>query len=152
MTKRAVLAAMLTACALGSGCHRQPAAPKVAVDRAWVRMPALAGGSAAGYFTATSSTGDRLLAVTAPGARVELHESMTERGMTMMKPLAAVALPADRKVAFAPGGRHLMIFGLDAKAKPRDRIALTFHFGSAPPVTAPARLVGPGEGPPGDGD
>jgi copper(I)-binding protein len=72
--------------------------------------------------------------------------------MTMMRQLAGIALPAGETIAFAPGGKHLMIFGLDPKLKPRDRLRLTFRFRAAPPVEAEARLVGPADGPPGDGD
>ena len=63
-----------------------------------------------------------------------------------------VPLPAGEKIAFEPGGKHLMIFGLDPKLKPRDRLRLTFKFRVAPPVEVEARLVGPADGPPGDGD
>jgi copper(I)-binding protein len=147
---RLLLLAAAAAMPLAS-CHRDPGSPAVSVKRAWVRLPAVAGGAAAGYFTALANRDDSLVAVSAPGVRVELHESMMHGGMTMMRPLAAVALPAGDKIAFAPGGKHLMIFGLDGP-KPRGRLHLTFKFRSAPPVEAEARLVGPADGPPGDGD
>ena len=144
---------LLAAAAMSlASCHRAAGSPAVSVKRAWVRLPAVAGGAAAGYFTATANRDDGLLAVTAPGARIELHESMTKGGMTSMRPLTAVALPAGEKIAFEPGGKHLMIFGLGPNLKPRDRLRLTFRFRSAPPVEAEARLVGPADGPPGDGD
>jgi copper(I)-binding protein len=132
------------------GCHRQPAQPAVSIAQPWVRLPAVPGGEGAGYFTATSAADDILLGVAAPGARIEMHESMTHSGMASMRPLADVALPAGGTVSFAPGGKHLMIHGLDPKLKKGGTIALIFRFRSAPPVTAAARLVGPGDGPPAD--
>ena len=144
---------LLAAAALSlASCHRDSGSPSVTVKRAWVRLPALAGGAAAGYFTARANRDDALVSVGAPNARVELHESMSHGGMTMMRPLAALPLPAGEKIAFEPGGKHLMIFGLDPKLKPRDRLRLTFKFRVAPPVEVEARLVGPADGPPGDGD
>jgi hypothetical protein len=144
---------ILAAAALSlASCHRDSGSPSVTVKRAWVRLPAVAGGAAAGYFTARANRDDELVSVSAPNARVELHESMSHGGMTMMRQLAGIALPAGETIAFAPGGKHLMIFGLDPKLKPRDRLRLTFRFRTAPPVEAEARLVGPADGPPGDGD
>jgi copper(I)-binding protein len=144
---------LLAAAALSvASCHRDSGSPAVSVERAWVRLPAVAGGAAAGYFTARSNRDDSLLSVSAPGARLELHESMTHGGMTSMRPLTAVDLPAGQNIAFEPGGKHLMIFGLDPKLKPRDRLRLIFRFRSAPQVETEARLIGPADGPPGDGD
>ena len=144
---------LLAAAAMSlASCHRDPGSPAVSVKRAWVRLPAVAGGAGAGYFTASANRDDSLVAVDSAGARIELHESMTHGGMTSMRPLAAAALPAGEKIAFEPGGKHLMIFGLDPKLKPGDRLRLTFRFRSAPPVEAAARLVGAGDAPPGDGD
>jgi copper(I)-binding protein len=153
MTYRMTPLLLLAAAALSlASCHRDGGAPSVSVKRAWVRLPAVAGGAAAGYFTARASRDDALLGVSAAGARIELHESMSHGGMTMMRPLANVGLPAGEAIAFAPGGKHLMIFGLGPNLKPGGRLRLTFKFRSAPPVEAEARLVGPADGPPGDGD
>ena len=144
---------LLAAAAMGlASCHGGSGSPSVSVKRAWVRLPAVEGGAAAGYFTAKSNGDDSLLEVSTPGARIELHESMNQGGMTGMRPRANVELPAGGKVGFEPGGKHLMIFGLGPNLKPRDRLPLTFRFRSAPPVEVEARLVAAGDGPPGDGD
>jgi hypothetical protein len=156
MQKPILLLAVAAASLVLGGCDRGPAKPKVSISRAWVRLPALPGGAGAGYFTAEASTADTLLAVSGPGLRIALHESMSDHGMMTMRPLASVPLAAGERIAFAPAGRHLMIFGLDAPGRARaragQRIALTFRFRAAPPVTVEARIVGPGAGPPGDGD
>jgi copper(I)-binding protein len=147
-----LMAAMLP---LGS-CHRASPGPGVVVEHAWVRLPAVTGGAAAGYFAATATADDALLGVSAPGARVELHETMSITGsgtmgaMTGMRPIASVALPAGDEVRFAPGGKHLMIFGLDSKLKKGGTAPLTFRFRTSAPVTAPAQLVGPADPAPED--
>src|SRR5438309_11279869 len=82
------------------GCHEAPADGGVSVEHVWVRLPALPGGAAAGYFTATAPADDTLLGISAPGARIELHETMAMAGagamgaMTGMRPLANVPLAA----------------------------------------------------------
>jgi len=125
------------------------AAPAVAapqVTDAWVRLPAVAGRPAGGYFTAHGgSAADTLLSVTSPGAeRIETH-TMVQDGATMkMRAEPRVALPAGGTLQFAPGGRHLMLFGLEAGLKPGDRLPLTFRFESGATVTveAEARAAG----------
>jgi copper(I)-binding protein len=144
-------AAMAALLALGA-CHQRPSAPKVRIERAWIRLPAVPGGEGAGYFTAVAATNDHLLAVSAPGVRIELHETMAQGTMISMRPIARIALPRGDKIAFAPGGRHLMILGLSPALKPGGRFPLSFRFAAAPAVTVEARLVGPGQSAPGDGD
>jgi hypothetical protein len=136
-----------------AGCHKAEPATGVSITDAWVRLPAVPGQAGAGYFTARAVPADTLLSVSAPGARVEMHETMSMGGgamgaMTGMRPVASVLLPAGEAVRFAPGGKHLMIFDLDPKLKKGGTIRFTFRFRKAPPVTASAQLVGPADPPP----
>lgn len=146
---RLTMAAALLALA---GCRGGTPQTGVSVEHVWVRLPAVAGGAGAGYFAATAPADDALLAVTTRGARIELHESMTHEGMTSMRPLRTVALPAGDEVRFAPGGKHLMIFGLDRGLKKGGTLPLTFRFRASPAVTVNARLVGAGDAPPEDAE
>jgi copper(I)-binding protein len=144
--------AMAAALLALAGCHGGTPQAGVSVEHVWVRLPAVPGGAGAGYFTATAPADDALLGVTAGGARIELHESMTAGGMTSMRPLRTVALGAGDEVRFAPAGKHLMIFGLDPGLKKGGTLPLTFRFRASPPVTATARLVGAGDAPPEDAE
>lgn len=147
------MAAAVAALPALAGCHREGPKSGVSVEHVWVRLPAVPGQPGAGYFTATAAAGDALVAVSAPGARIELHESMTMGGgMTSMQPLASVAMAPGEAVRFAPAGKHLMIYGLDPKLKKGGTIPLTFRFRASPPVTTAASLVGAGDAPPADGD
>lgn len=103
------------------------------VRNAVVRLAAVSGRPAAGYFSLEGGvTNDRLTGVTgSPGIRVELHESMTMHGAMSMIALKSVDVPANGQVAFAPGGKHLMIYGLPATMKPGTPVLLTFHFAKA---------------------
>jgi periplasmic copper chaperone A len=126
-----------------AGCSRTTERPEVQVEHAWLRLPASPGGPAAGYFVAKANGGgEAIVAASVPNARVEMHESMTVNHMSSMRPIDAAPFDGER-IVFAPGGKHLMIFGLDAKAG--GTLPLTLRFKSAPPVTVQARLVAAGQ-------
>jgi copper(I)-binding protein len=42
---------------------------------------------------------------------IELHVTVTEEGVAKMRREDSVIVPAGGRVEFAPGGRHLMLFG-----------------------------------------
>ena len=118
------------------------------VEEAWVRLPAVPGRPAAAYFTVDGGPAPRTLyRVTADRAlRAELHESMGGAGGAMsMRPLQSVAIPAGEEVAFAPGGRHVMLFDLDAAAKPGTTTMLTFVFDGNERLYRKAWIVGAGD-------
>ncbi|WP_223796166.1 copper chaperone PCu(A)C [Sphingomonas nostoxanthinifaciens] len=142
MIARTALVALL----LLGACHREAAAPKVV--RAWVRLPAVAGLPAAGYFTIEGGSADeRLVKIESTLARrTEMHQSMKGMGaMTTMAPLADVAVPAHGQVAFAPGGRHAMLFDLDRAVAPGTAVPLRFGFASGRTAEAEAKTVGAGD-------
>jgi hypothetical protein len=65
-----------------------------------------------------------------------------------MKQHKEIEFPSRGELVFEPGGRHAMLFGISPKVKPGDRIALTFSFNVAPPITVEAQVVAAGgEGP-----
>lgn len=108
------------------------------VTGAWVRANPVPGRPAAGYFTlAGGSQPDRLVAVTAPPARIEMHSMSMAGGVMKMARLDGVPVPAGASVAFAPGGNHLMVFDLPAGAK---SLPMTFVFASGRTVTATAEV------------
>lgn len=139
------IAAALGLAVLAGGCDRSPAT--LSVDHAWVRLAAVPGRPAAAYFTLHGGAAPaRLIAVTSDVAlRSEMHQSMTgARGMTTMAPVDAVAVPAHGPVTFAPGGRHVMLFGVSPRVKPGDTMQLTFTFADSTriPVDAPTVAAG----------
>jgi copper(I)-binding protein len=110
----------------------QAAAGPLAVAGAWSR-PAVAGTNAVGYLTLANSgrTADALVRVESPlAARVEMHSSSMAGGVMSMRPEPRVAVPAGGKVAFAPGGYHLMLIGLTRTVKAGDTIPATLTFAS----------------------
>lgn len=93
------------------------APPGLALRDAWVRaMPPVADSTAA-YFALANQGAE---AVVLEGARAEgarhamLHGVADSEGARRMVHLDRIEVPAGGEVVFAPGGRHLMLTGLDA--------------------------------------
>ena len=129
-----------------SACH-QPA-EWAEVSNPWVRLAAVPSNPSAAYFTLRGGPKDRtLIGVSTPAAtRAEMHESMNAGGMMSMAPLKLVALRAGGEVSFAPGGKHVMLYGL--KAQPGGSVPLTFTFADGRTLTAQAKVVGAGDSAP----
>lgn len=142
---------VIAAAAVLTGCAGEQPPAAATIEQAWVRLPAAPGVAGAGYFSATlGAPGDAITSVASPSAtRIELHEAVEADGVTRMVPLARAAHEGSAPIRFAPGGKHLMIFGLDPALRSGGEVALTFTFAQAPPATVRARLVSPGAGAPG---
>ncbi|HVI99190.1 MAG TPA: copper chaperone PCu(A)C [Sphingomonas sp.] len=143
MSRSAPFAIVLAAAAALSGCHKQD---QIAVTDAWVRLPAVPGRPAAAYFTLHGMSKDSALinVATTVAIRTEMHESMTEHGMARMAPIKTVPLPADATVAFAPGGKHVMLFEMNPGIKPGATVPLTLTFTGFPRVEVDAVAVAAG--------
>lgn len=120
------------------------------LNHAWVRLPAVAGRPAAAYFTLTGGAGDdALIGVSSPAAqRSELHESMEHGGVMSMQAIPTVPLGAGAQMDFAPGGKHVMLFDVDAGLQPGGKVILVADFETGPDVMVEALLVAPGGEPP----
>lgn len=113
------------------------------VQDAWVRLNPVPGRPSAGYLTVTGGgQADRLIGVTAPGARIEMHSMAMTGGVMSMAKLDGVAVPAGATVNFASGGNHLMIFGLSGTPK---TLPVTLAFGSGKKVTVTAAVRAAGD-------
>lgn len=126
-------------------------ASEVTVDNAWLRLPAAAENPGAAYFTVTGgSKADTLLSVSTSAAlRTEMHESMKgDHGMMEMKPITDIAIPANAKLAFEPGGKHIMLFSISPNVKAGEEVPLSLSFASGKKVDVSAKVVTTGESAP----
>ena len=129
-----------------AACHRAASEPKV--THAWVRLPAVAGQPAAGYFTIHGGRSDaRLVRMeSALAAKAEMHQSMAGMaGMATMVPLDHVDVPAGGRVEFKPGGNHAMLIGLDPVVKVGTAVPLRFGFADGTTAEAEAKTVSAGQ-------
>ena len=119
---------------------------ELSVDDAWVRLGAVTGRPAAAYFIVHGGpTPTTLISATTDVAiRSEMHGTMDKGGMSTMTPLAKVEIPANTDVAFAPGGRHVMLFDMNSGIKPADRVTLTFAFADGTRIINNATVVAAG--------
>ncbi len=115
-------------------------------SNAWVRAAAVPGRPAAGYLTIKGGgQPDTLVEVTAPGVRVEMHSMSMDGGVMKMAKLDSVPVPAGATVGFAPGGNHLMIFGMSGAPK---TLPLTLKFRSGATLTTTADVRAPSDAAP----
>ena len=116
------------------------------MDGAWARLGAVTGRPAAAYFTVHGGpTPATLISVTTDVAiKSEMHETMDKGGMSTMAPLAKVEIPANTDAAFAPGGRHVMLFDMNSGIKPADRVTLTSAFADGTRIINNATVVAAG--------
>lgn len=121
---------------------------EIEVGEAWVRLPAAAGRPGSGYFTMTGGpeTTTLVSARSDLAVRTELHATVRmPNGAMTMRPLAGVPVPARGEVRFAPGGRHLMFYGLSPSLKPGGSTILTFTFADGRRIERKAWAIGPGD-------
>ena len=129
-----------------SGCSQQKAVR--GVEQAEVRLPAVKGNPGAAYFTLKGgATDERLAEVSSPQViRVALHDSSMKDGMmSMSKMESGVAIPAGGSVAFAPGGRHAMLFDINPSVKPGGTLKLIFTYGDGSKVETDATVKAAGD-------
>lgn len=116
-------------------------ATELAVKNATIRFSPVKGNPGAIYFKITGGPADTALtSVTVKGAeRTEIHESAENGGVASMNKVDEIAVPAGQTVALAPGGYHVMIFGME---KPKgDTVPFTAIFSDGSELEANAQVT-----------
>lgn len=113
----------------------QATAP-VGASQAWIRW--LPGDlPVAGYVTLSNGTAKplELVAASSPAfKRIEFHHSMEMDGMSRMKPVSRVTIPAHGRFRFKPGAYHLMMWRKQ-DIEPGERVPVTFTFADGSRLT-----------------
>ena len=129
-----------------SGCgDRQES--RTAISNGWIRLPAVPGQPAAGYFTLEATKDHKaLVRITSSRAgRIEMHKTEMAGSMAGMKKVERISVTDGREIEFAPGGRHLMLFELDPSLKAGDTADIVLHFEQGGLASFQATVVGPGD-------
>lgn len=85
---------------------------------------------------------DALRGLTSPAAgRAGLHRSEQEGGLSRMRAVDSIAVPAGGEARLAPGGFHGMLEALAAPLVAGDTLAVTLHFRGAGDVEVRALVV-----------
>lgn len=115
------------------------------VSEAWIRV--LPGGApAGGYFVLRNGARQPVVLVGARSAafgHVMMHQTAEEGGVSRMLPVERVEVPAGGKVAFAPGGYHLMLMQPTRKVAAGDRIQVTLELAGGQKLTTEFQVRGP---------
>ncbi|KAA9017499.1 copper chaperone PCu(A)C [Sphingobium limneticum] len=127
---RARFALFALAAPLALGACGDPAPSYI--DQAWVRLSPNKDTPSAGYFVVHGGdAGVQLRGVLTDYAlKVEMHETISKDGMTTMERVESVDVPPKGQVAFAPGAKHLMIWGINDTAISRGKMQFTFLMGN----------------------
>lgn len=127
------------ALAMLAGC--QPPA-QLLVEKAYVKLSPVEGSPSVLYFTVRGGPVDTELRAVSSASilRLEMHETVEENGMSMMRPLTAVAIPTRGKVEFEPGGKHVMVWGVDQGARNRGNAEFVFTFSTGEKIAATAAI------------
>ena len=103
-----------------------PALAEVMFGDAWIRAPLPGQSVTAGYCDIVNGGSQPVVVVGFSGSvRVEMHETIDDGAMVRMQPLKSLTIAPKSTVSLAPGGKHLMLFGLDPTL---ERVTLTAVF------------------------
>lgn len=117
---------------------------KAKVTNPWVRSAPPAMKMHAAYLVLMNPTGKAidLVGVASPQYKMaELHLSKVEGGIATMVKQDQISIPANGKLAFAPGSFHIMLMHPRKAIKTGDTVDITLKFsdGSTKAVKAPVR-------------
>ncbi|CAN5374198.1 hypothetical protein BH10PSE13_BH10PSE13_25500 [soil metagenome] len=109
-----------------AGCEKQP----LYVDRGVIRIAPNADMPSAGYFTIHAGPDPVTLrdVTTEAAVRVEMHDSVMKNGLMKMERIDSVDIPAKGVLKFEPGGRHLMLWGVNPSVAATGKVTLTLLF------------------------
>ena len=89
---------------------------EVVIEDAWARATPPGFDKGAVYFELSNDNprGDALVGVSTDRApRAEMHRTLEEGGNSRMVHTPRVKIPAEAEVIFEPGGRHVMLMGIE---------------------------------------
>lgn len=122
----------------------EPPPPTTTIADARVRDLIPGSDKSVGYFVISNSTAERVELTEARSAQaraIEFHRTYTdENGMSRMRRLQTVPIDAGKSVAFEPGGRHLMLFGVDKFDAP---VVIEFTTSDGGTIAAAFSVVSP---------
>jgi len=102
---------------------------EVKITDAWVRANAPGQSVGAAYMTFNSTQDSTLVyAESSVADSVEIHSMSMQNGVMKMRMLEELTLKAGKPEKLAPGGFHLMLFGLAKPLKAGESVSFRFCF------------------------
>ncbi len=128
----------------------EPAPQVVTVSAVWARATPPGTAVAAVYLTLSGGPqADRLVGAATPrAAMTQIHVVSEVDGMARMRPVEGVDVPANKSVALAPQGTHLMLMNLPQPLVAGERFPLTLQFEQAGRIDVSVEVRAPDTAPP----
>ena len=129
-----LLGASVLALACSVANAHEYSAGQLQIAHPWSRALPPNAVTGAAYFVVhnNGNSEDRLLAISTPQAdKAEMHTMVQIGEMMKMQALDSVGIPAGGDAKFAPGGNHVMLFGLHKPLVAGERFPLTLQFEKA---------------------
>ncbi len=157
MMNRLMASLVLSASLLGvAGCgepvetveQAPDGAPGLEITNARMVLPAVSGNPAAVYFDLSynGDTAGLLSAVAVEGAANTMMHQYGERDLKVqMIPLDPVPLTKGSKIAFEPGGKHIMAMGVSDELAAGGKTDVTVVLGSGDKTTVEAEILAAGD-------
>ncbi len=133
-----------------AGCHKAAqrsaapdAKPGLSLSDAVLALPAVKGNPGAAYFTLVnaSAANATVAAVSVTGAdKGEMHQTSG----TSMAAVSSVVVKPGATLKFAPGGFHVMVFGIAPTLEAGGSSEITVTFADGDKVSAPLKLEAAG--------
>jgi copper(I)-binding protein len=135
----ALALAMAAACGAPQQAAEEPATERISSMRlqvldTWASPTPGGVDVSAGYLTIANEgeSADRLVSASSPrAARVEIHEMIMDGAVMQMRPVTALSIGPGERIELAPGGRHLMFFGVTQPFSPGEEIPVQLTFEQA---------------------
>jgi copper(I)-binding protein len=122
---------ILLAAALLVSCSKSGGSSDLRISDAWARETMAGHSTTAAYMTIANhgTATDELVSVAAPTpAMAMIHSSTNDYGITRMRLVTELPIPAGGTVALKPGGEHVMVMRLQRPLKPGHTLRLTLRF------------------------
>jgi periplasmic copper chaperone A len=117
----------------------------IAISEPRVRLPVAGRDQTAAYLTLTNTgtQADRLVGVSSPAAnKLELHAHLkTADGLTAMREITSIDVPAGATIPLSPGGLHIMVKGIKAPMIMGQTMLLEVAFASGKKAIFAAPIV-----------
>jgi periplasmic copper chaperone A len=121
---------LVFAAAFGPAFAAEPVAP-LAVENAWIRMPAPGLDTAAVYLSLKNPSKRQVFVVgvtTKLAEHAMIHETSIVEGQSRMRMRENVVVAPGKTVAFAPEGLHIMLTGLKKALAVGEKVPLTLEL------------------------
>ncbi|MHA6333568.1 copper chaperone PCu(A)C [Qipengyuania sp. CAU 1752] len=126
----------------------QQARSDISIEAARLALPPVSGNPAALYFELGNDGAEplALLGVTVTQAdSAIMHDIVREDGAVRMVDMSPAMLASGQTVTFEPGGRHVMVMGLDPAVGAGDMVDVTLRFDNGREYSRRFEVVAAGE-------